>query len=272
LKPAATLGEFLAAPEGRYFRGRRFITYAWSPTLIGYTTWGRPDADDCRQLLKSCEIGIRPDCERHRFLVDVRSLELIDPITFGLFLDYTRTHREILAQKIIRQAQLRPDGVIGAIIAGFSQLARLPYPEKVFGDAEAALEWLGVERLEGIDLLAEITALRTDAFDAYPIVGRLRLQLDAAGPVPIAEGARRLGLSTRSLQRELRNAGTTYREELTSFRIRRGQELLGSSDRNLEWIAAEVGFSSLQHFATAFRRATGATPTAWRARTKTPAV
>ena len=68
-------------------------------------------------------------------------------------------------------------------------------------------------------------------------------ELESAGALPIEAAARRLALSTRSLQRTLREAGTTYRLELKAFRIRRAQELL-RGDHNLGTIAAEVGFSS----------------------------
>lgn len=272
MRPAADIQDFLANPYGRYYRGRRHIMYAASPTLIGFVVWGRPDADDVRDILQSCEIGLIPGCPPHRFLADVRALEFIDPITFGMFVEYTRKNRVTLARNIVRQAQLRPGGVIGAIIAGFSHLARLPYPEKVFDDVERGLEWLGVEQTEGIALLAELDELRESALMHHPIVERLRRMLEAhrdstrGAPDPtVAVAARKLGVSARTLQRSLRDAGTTYRNELRALLIRQAQELL-RGDRNLDWVAAELGFSSLQHFSTAFRRATGDTPTGWRAR------
>ena len=70
----------------------------------------------------------------------------------------------------------------------------------------------------------------------------------------------------QQLQRALREAGTTYRAELDAFRIRRAHELLRQDERSLSWIAHELGFSSAQHFATAFRRAMGETPSVWRMR------
>jgi AraC-like DNA-binding protein len=266
LQPGSTISDFVANPIGRYFRGRRYAVFAHSPTLLGFACWGRPDVDDVRELLRLCEIGLEPWAASHRWLVDVRGLELIEPRTFGLFLDYTRKNRETLRQNIVRQAQLRPDGLVGAIISGFSHLAKLPYPDRVFGDVDEALSWLQVDHQEGTALLAELESIRDVACESFLVVGRLRRELEASGALTIDDAAPRLGLSTRSLQRALRQAGTTYRLELKSFRIRRAQELLKQSDRNLTWIAAEVGFSSVQHFATAYRRAIGDTPTAWRTR------
>jgi AraC-like DNA-binding protein len=266
LQEGSSVGDFLANPIGRYYRGRRHAVFAQSPTLLGFVAWGRPDVDDVRELLRLCEVGLKPGVVPHRWLVDVRGLELVEAGTFGLFLEYTRKNRETLRQNIVRQAQLRPDGLVGAIISGFSHLAKLSYPERVFGDVEEALAWLEIDAQQGIELLAQLDAIRNQACESYAVVGRLRRELEVAGILAVEDAALRLGLSTRSFQRALRQAGTTYRMELKAYRMRRAQDLLRQGDRNLTWIAAEVGFSSVQHFATAYRRAIGDTPSAWRAR------
>jgi AraC-like DNA-binding protein len=201
----------------------------------------------------------------YRWLVDIRGLELIEPATFGLFVDHTTRNREILARNIVRQAQLRPEGFVGAIISGFAHVARLSYPDKVFGDVEEALGWLDVDRTEGVELLAEVDAIRRASRESHAVVARLRQELERTGALAVAEGARRLGLSKRAFQRALREAGTTYRMELTAFRVHRAQQLL-RGERPLAWIAAEIGFSTAQHFATAYRQLTGETPSEWRAR------
>jgi AraC-like DNA-binding protein len=261
----STPAELLADPIGRFSVGRRSCVFCHSPGLLGFASWGRPDVEDVRELLRLCQVGLNPGMVPYRWLVDLRGLELIEPATFGQFVAYTNTHREVLARNIVRQAQLRPDGLVGAVLSGFAQIARLSYPDRVFGEIEEALAWLNVERREGVTLLAELEAIRDEVGKGYPIVRKLRHELESAGSLVVTEVARRLGLSTRSLQRALREAGTTYRMELKAFRTRRAQELL-RGERNLAWIAGEVGFSTTQHFATAYRHATGETPTEWRAR------
>ena len=261
----ATSSEFLADPLGRYCVGRRHLVFAHSETLLGFASWGRPDVEDVRELLNLCQIGLRPGIPPYRWLVDLRGLELIEPATFGLFVDYTRRNGEALRRAIVRQAQLSPDGLVGAVIAGFARIAKLTYPDRVFWHVEEAMEWLDVEPETGAELLAELEAVRSEARETYTLVAQLRRELDGSGSVPLHAAARRLGLSPRSLQRALREAGTTYRAELDAFRVRRAQELL-RGDRNVTWIAAEVGFSSAQHFATAYRRAMGETPSEWRMR------
>jgi AraC-like DNA-binding protein len=251
---------------GRYWVGRRCCVYAHSPTLLGFASWGRPDVDDVRELLRVCGFILEPGVAPFRWLVDVRGLELVEPATFALFVDFTRTNREILGQRILQQAQLRPDGFVGAVISGFARVARLPYPDRVFADVEEALTWLEVDRQTGVDLLSELHAIRSETFEDFAVVARLRAALEGSRTLAIEENARRLGMSTRTMQRALREAGTTYRVELKAFQVRRAQELLRRDERPLTSIAAEVGFSSAQHFATAYRRAVGETPSAWRTR------
>ena len=260
------MSEFLSDPIGHYCRGRRSLVFAYTETLLGFACWGRPDVDDVRELLRMCEMGLKPGSVPYRWLVDLRGLELVEPGTFGLFLEHARKHREILGHNIIRQAQLRPEGLVGAVISGFSHVAKLSYPDRVFADVEEALAWLPVEPELGVPLIAELEAIRSSACESFLVVGQLRRLFETAGVLTIEDAALRCGLSTRTLQRALREAGTTYRLELKAFRIRRAQELLSHGERNLTWIAAEVGFSSVQHFATAYRRAIGDTPSAWRAR------
>jgi AraC-like DNA-binding protein len=235
--------------------------------LLGFSCWGRPDVEDVRELLRACEVGLGRSRVPYRWLVDLRELEVIEPSTFAPFLDYTKKNRETLRRNIVRQAQLHGGGFVGAVISGFARVARLPYPDRVFGEVLEALAWLEVERETGLAVVEELEAIRAESRGNHSVVARLRGELELAGAISIERMARRFGQSTRTLQRALREAGTTYSVELTAFRLRRAEELM-KSDRPLAWIASEVGFSTAQHFATAYKRARGATPTEWRGRQK----
>jgi AraC-like DNA-binding protein len=76
----------------------------------------------------------------------------------------------------------------------------------------------------------------------------------------VAAAARALGRSTRSLQRELRAAGTSFRAELARARADVAAELLADSELKLETVAARAGFTSPSHFSRFFRRRTGRPP------------
>ena len=241
-----------------------------APDLMGLTSWGRPDVDDVRELLRWCEVGTGPVLPPHRFLVDIRALEGVEPATFIQFVDYVRRNGPALSTQIVRQAQLRPDGLVGAIISGFAHVARPPYPERVFLEPVEGLDWLGIPADDGFALLGELEAIRGARVGGFDAVSQLHRLLETRGPVPIETAARSLSLSVRSLQRALRAAGTTYVTEARAFRITRAKNFLRTTDRPLGWIALELGFSSSQHFATEFRRALGVTPSQWRTRLVSP--
>ena len=80
-----------------------------------------------------------------------------------------------------------------------------------------------------------------------------------------------LGVSERSLQRQLRQEGTSFRREVDAARIRAARTLLADTDQKITVIALEVGCATLQHFSALFRRMTGETPSEWRARQRSVA-
>ena len=78
--------------------------------------------------------------------------------------------------------------------------------------------------------------------------------------------ARALGMSGRSLQRRLRDLGTTLRSELDAERASQAQVLLLDAGVAIAEVAFLLGFSDQSAFTRAFRRWTDESPAAWRAR------
>jgi AraC-like DNA-binding protein len=99
------------------------------------------------------------------------------------------------------------------------------------------------------------------------LVGQMRRLLGSASgrPPDLAELARALQTSTRTLRRSLRAMRTSYTELLDESRRERAEELVRNSNVALEQIARELGFSTVRSFRRAFKRWTGATPGAIRA-------
>ncbi|MEN9283935.1 MAG: Xylose operon regulatory protein [Verrucomicrobiota bacterium] len=81
----------------------------------------------------------------------------------------------------------------------------------------------------------------------------------------IAELAQCLAVARRTLEIRFRAAtGRTLHYAITEQRIAAASSLLKDQALSLGSIAQRCGFSSAAYFITAFRRATGSTPTAWR--------
>jgi AraC-like DNA-binding protein len=75
--------------------------------------------------------------------------------------------------------------------------------------------------------------------------------------------AKTLGMSTRSLQRELNAQGLTFRSILEQTRMQEAHRLLSHGSNNLTQIAVRLGYSDLPHFTRAFRRRFDIPPSAY---------
>ena len=85
-----------------------------------------------------------------------------------------------------------------------------------------------------------------------------------AGDVTLDTVAERLGTSTRSLQRTLREHDTSFKELLDEMRRDRALVLLRASEMTVAEVGRRVGFSDPTAFFRAFRRWTGSTPASQR--------
>jgi AraC-like DNA-binding protein len=97
-------------------------------------------------------------------------------------------------------------------------------------------------------------------------VDLLRDYLERVSPhLPeMAEAARALALSERSLRRRLAEEGWTYAAVLLQMRQLLAQRLLVESTCSIKQVASDVGFASSAAFFRAFKRWTGESPAAYR--------
>jgi AraC-like DNA-binding protein len=86
--------------------------------------------------------------------------------------------------------------------------------------------------------------------------------------VDMATVARALGLSARSLRRRLAEEGTSFREVMDAALGTLAKRLVADKDRPIEAAAYAMGFAHPSAFHRAFKRWTGATPAATRAKSK----
>jgi AraC-like DNA-binding protein len=123
-----------------------------------------------------------------------------------------------------------------------------------------------------LSLLDRYAADRLDGPAAATFADRARAALSEelqAGPVGAHRLAARLDVSVRTLHRALAAEGTSYRRLLDQLRLDiAGRHLL--DDRvSVAEVAFLLGFSELSAFHRAFKRWTGCTPAAFRARAHT---
>ncbi len=267
----ATCEELLLGPVGRYAHGSSFLIWCSSPELCGLVVWGRLTLADLELLIRVFDrgehSGIALPCD---FVFDTRRLEAIEPGGFDYLVRELSTRIGVLHRRLRRQAFLRGDGVFGAVVAGFYPVLEAEFASKIFTEQRAALAWLGEndERVsDEIDRrVAEVVAGST-------ILDRLRTYLASrfGKRTSIDEAARWLGVSSRSLQRQLLEAKTSFRAELDHARLRLAQQLLRETDLKIAAIAERVGASTEASFIAFFRRRTTQSPAAWRQATSASA-
>lgn len=101
------------------------------------------------------------------------------------------------------------------------------------------------------------------------IRARVAAQLERGGAPDLNQVAHLMGLSSRTLQRILATAGTTFMELLDAARFCRAKELLAEHAFRVEDVGRRLGFADAVAFRRAFRRWTGTTPAAFRAANRT---
>ena len=156
----------------------------------------------------------------------------------------------------------------GAVVAGFYEVIRPAYPVAVFDDPAEAVKWL--ELPEGGALVRELDRIRDEVKDTAAVVlGRVRSLLgdeeQDLGRFSLDLVASKLMLTPRTLQRRLVDAGTSFRAEVNTARLRLAKSLLVSTDYDLKRISFMVGCRSAAQFSSFFRRSTNCTPKDWRA-------
>jgi AraC-like DNA-binding protein len=259
---AADVRAFMRDPVGRFVAGRSYVRFCSAPDLWGYVIWGDLAERDLRDLADSVIAEVSDEVRPHRSLVDLRGLRSVDAIGYSILRAVIDAHGEHLARRIVDMVVVRPDGLVGAVLEGIQRLVSFPHPLSVVVRAEEALDHLGLDDA----LLAELEAMRASVEPAARVVADLQAVLDRELPdLALPDAAERLGLSPRSLQRKLRNVGTSFQAERNAAQVRRAQRLIAETDATLSQIALDVGCGSLQHFSALFRRVTGRTPSQWRA-------
>lgn len=84
------------------------------------------------------------------------------------------------------------------------------------------------------------------------------------GVPPVSQVAASLGMSARTLQRRLSDAGVTYQNLVNQARLELAQSLMSETGYSLAEIAFLTGFSEQSAFTRAFKRWVGKTPGAFR--------
>lgn len=110
-------------------------------------------------------------------------------------------------------------------------------------------------------LLSEV---RKESVEALPGIRKAIQQSVAAGIPTLQEAAKRMHMSTRTLQRKLQDRGEHFRDILQAVRMEMAENCLKNGELSLMDISALLGYNDQAAFTHAFKRAKGQTPASYR--------
>lgn len=116
-----------------------------------------------------------------------------------------------------------------------------------------------------VEVIVRKSTARVKFSDTYVRRCLELMELNLAEKISIAQLARRVGLSRRTLERRFAEAvGKSLGAALVDLRLARAEELLKRTTMSLADIAARCGFYDASHFSNVFRRMKGVNPSAIR--------
>lgn len=245
----------------RYFVGSSFCYWQDGARANGTFMWGKPREQDIAEMEPFWSIGAGdPKWDGRAAFIDARAVEAIDALGFKRLLSYLlRTQQSLRGVGSV--TMVHGGGLVGVVTAGLLNVVRPAYPFRAVGaeQLEKAFEQVRVG-----DLYEPVEALRRSVGQEPEIVRQLKVILNQRPDATADDLADALGLSSRTLQRRLDQAGTSLRQERQTHLLRRAEELLAATSLDLDAIAAEVGLASASHLVALFRRVHGTTPGEWR--------
>jgi AraC-like DNA-binding protein len=110
--------------------------------------------------------------------------------------------------------------------------------------------------------------VETDTNQEGTFLGGIRAVIAVDNPEhapSVVEMAERIGVSSRTLRRKLRDEGWTYRELVRSLRMDQARELLETTDLSVAAVGQLSGYGNPPAFSRAFRAQYGVSPSRYRA-------
>lgn len=264
LRFTTDVDDYFRAPEGACLRRKRFFCSSPGLGLFSLFAWGHLDATDTQELFEVFEGAERHEVPRQQLVV-LRHVAGVTMDSMATYLRYFRNDTRYL-RSVVKEAVVRPDGVVGVLAEGFYPAVPRRYPGKVFRSLGLAVEWLGFDESVLCDWLDEVVTLeQRESAGTDPILHELEAALLAEGAsASVGDIARSLGTSVRTLQRRVRRAGSTFETTRTHVYLEEAKRRLLLGDSDIKRIALDLGYASPARLTDAFQREYGVPPTRWR--------
>lgn len=244
MKTASSTDAMVRNPVGRYvLPTENTLVWCESATLCGAIVWGAPTVDDVEKVLAVFD-GYRSEhmAPSFRVILDGRNIEGIDPDGLALLFQWLTQHRVELSRRVELQIGVVARGsILGVTLSGILPTLGETHAFRVVSDPRSAFCELS-ER--GDELFDEVEQAAAEARRLPYELRRLREELTTQPRNATLAGVSRvLKIAQRTLQRQLQQAGTTFRDELREARFLRAKELLVDGSDKISVVARRLGVS-----------------------------
>ncbi len=254
-------GADLVGVGRRYVVGRCFAYWQDGTRANGTFIWGRPEEDDLAQLEPLWALAHGPRFDGRAVFIDARDVASVDALALKRLLSYLVSRDRRMDEGVRSMTMIHGGGIVGVVTAGLLNVVRPTYAFRAVAASDVANAF---EASDVGELFAPVEALRRQLCHTPDVVRSVQSQLQHDLSASAADIAARLGLSSRTLQRRLDDAGTSLRVERQKLVLRHAEALLAETRLDLDAIAARLGLASASHLVATFRRTHGVTPGAWR--------
>jgi AraC-like DNA-binding protein len=257
------LAELVQNPVGAWTYAEPLFLWAASPSICGISYSGHVGAHHFPLLQQLAPLAFHPSLQRPYFaLIDGQRLTGLDPLVFKFLTQYLGTIAKAGRALIERLVIVRPTGLTGAAVLGLFHQHFVGELDVRFVDTLAE----GIQELPASPACSEIERAATEAMGTPVVLDVLRRVLQVDPNTSLDAIARRLGMSTRSLQRECMASGSSFRQEVANARLELATHLLRTSDDKVVAIARTAGYSSAVSLSRRFQKVHGMTPAEFRQR------
>jgi AraC-like DNA-binding protein len=242
------------------------VIYVPTPDCLATLHTGPIDPRDREPMFRLFQILVSDAvAARYDLLQDLAATREIDESAYAFLERVLTVHAEPVARRTRRYGIVRPGGLAGAAFSGiFGHWIAPRFDAQLCQTRAEAYAHLEL----GDDAPARVAIERTHAEFAEPAIVRAvreRLASDLR-QATIQRTSSALGMSARSLQRELAAYGTNFRGELVAARMRSAEARLLANRDKIATIARDLGFSSQAAFHRTFVRVVGCPPSEFRER------
>ncbi len=254
---------YLAAPLGKYFVGPCYL-HITEENACATFVWGTPEVEAVPLFTRIVNVELTADVPPHVAFVDFSRLVALTGSVFEEGTRYLAGAQDPSRARILKRAMVFGKGLSGTLAAGIYPSVGNDLPYQGFTDSLAAAAWLGIAD----ELVERWTALRDEVMQRSDILREIRAKFHGQGAPASAEAiARSFGMSARTMQRKLKEAGSSFQIELDRYRLAFAMDHLCTATK-IATIARDLGFKTSNHFSAWFKKQTGDSPAQHRANKK----